>query len=119
MSANAPTRLSGTPRTSYLTMMSHRRELSWDTYEASCRQLRYFEVSVAQTNTNDPSSGPPERSGAPDQVQKGPLWKLWDPLGPSTAGPPGMMHPPRKILATSIFTPYPIIIAGITHIAGR
>ena len=80
------------PRTSCSTMWSHRSDFSWDKYETSCRQLRYFEVYVAPTNTNSPSWGPLEHSGAPN-------WKQ----GALCDGAPGMMPLSRKkILATSM-----------------
>ena len=53
-------------------MLSRRSELSWYTCEASCSELRSFEVLGPQSGP-DPQSGPLERAETLDQEQIGPF----------------------------------------------
>ena len=48
-------------------MWSHLSELSWDTYEAFCSQMRSFEVLMAPTRTDHLSWGPLEEAGVTEQ----------------------------------------------------
>ena len=89
------------PSISYTPMWSHQSEFSWDTYEASCSQMRSFEVLGAPNRNNHPSWGPLEQAGAPEQQQKGPFGDYGAPV---RRGPLGQMHPSRNILATSMVT---------------
>ena len=85
MGANAATRLSGPRRTSYLPMQSHRIEFSWYTYEATCGQLSFFEVSGAANQDAILSRGPLERTGV---RTKGVLLETKGPLRPPYDGAP-------------------------------
>ena len=94
----------GSPRTSYSPMWSHHSEFSWDTYGASCSQMRSFEVLGAPTSTNHPNQGPLEQAGDQRNSKGGPFAGYGTPWSLCTAGPLGQMHPSRKILATSMST---------------
>ena len=76
-----PRGLGSSPSTSssYPPMQSRRIELSRYTYEVSCSQLSYFEVSEVPSQDPILKRGPLERAGAADQEPVRPLWKPRDP----------------------------------------
>ena len=104
MGANAPSRLNGTfASISYPPMPIHRSDFSWYTYDVFCSQLSSFKVPGALIRTQSPVEA---------------LWielrshikNEWGPFGEHVAlgsqydGHPGLMHPSRKIQATSMLT---------------
>ena len=97
----------GPPRTSYSPRWSHRSEFSWDTYQASCSQMRSFEVMGPQPGPTIPAGVLCRRTG-PRAIAKGAFWRLRGPLGPLfpwapvPQGPPDQIHQSRKFLATSM-----------------
>ena len=96
----------GPPRTSYSPMWGHHSEFCWDTYEASCSQVRSFEVLWAPTRTNHPSWGPWSKPGPQHNSKSGPFRNYGSPLpdAPVSKKNPSYVYGYGKEIETAVIS---------------